>query len=185
MVLCARSYTEIMWTEQDMQITQRECVYEVSLFFSQNSKICMVYQTQWNTSPVWELELVCVGVAVKHTMYQLKVDVDMLNAIKSVLADVSSISPMSEQRAARVCSDEGLKCSKHQPTPLFMAFSISTSTLSWHILWLSDMTDTFFEWSTRCAKVCGLFLLNCFLDANWLRAGELRPQETYSTQYLP
>ena len=28
---------------------------------------------------------------VKHTMYQRKVDVDMLNAIKSVLADVSSI----------------------------------------------------------------------------------------------
>ena len=32
-------------------------------------------------------------------MYQRKVDVDMLNAIKSVLADVSSISPSSEQRA--------------------------------------------------------------------------------------
>ena len=42
--------------------------------------------------------MVCVGVAVKHTMYQLKVDVDMLNAVKSVLADVSSVSPSSEQR---------------------------------------------------------------------------------------
>ena len=31
-------------------------------------------------------------------MYQHKVDVDMLNAVKSVLADVSSISPSSEQR---------------------------------------------------------------------------------------
>ena len=31
-------------------------------------------------------------------MYQRKVDVDMLNAIKSVLADVSSVSPLSEQR---------------------------------------------------------------------------------------
>ena len=31
-------------------------------------------------------------------MYQCKVDVDMLNAIKSVLADISSISPSSEQR---------------------------------------------------------------------------------------
>ena len=31
-------------------------------------------------------------------MYQRKVDVDMLNAIKSVLADVSSVSPSSEQR---------------------------------------------------------------------------------------
>ena len=30
-------------------------------------------------------------------MYQRKVDVDVLNAIKSVLADVSSVSPSSEQ----------------------------------------------------------------------------------------
>ena len=31
-------------------------------------------------------------------MYQHKVDVDMLNAVKSVLANVSSVSPLSEQR---------------------------------------------------------------------------------------
>ena len=36
-------------------------------------------------------------------MYERKVDVDMLNAVKSVLANVSSVSPSSEQRA-----DEGL-----------------------------------------------------------------------------
>ena len=30
-------------------------------------------------------------------MYQRKVDVDMLNAVKSVLADISSVSPLSEQ----------------------------------------------------------------------------------------
>ena len=43
--------------------------------------------------------LVCVGVAVKRTMYQREVDaVDMLNAIKSLLADVSSVRPSSEQR---------------------------------------------------------------------------------------
>ena len=35
---------------------------------------------------------------VKRTIYQRKVDVNMLNAVKSVLADVSSISPLSEQR---------------------------------------------------------------------------------------
>ena len=35
-------------------------------------------------------------------MYQRRVDVDMLNAIKSVLADVSSVSPSSEQY---LCSD--------------------------------------------------------------------------------
>ena len=50
---------------------------------------------EWNT--LWELVLVCVVVAVKHTMYQRKVDVDMLNAVKSVLADILSISPLSEQ----------------------------------------------------------------------------------------
>ena len=37
--------------------------------------------------------------AVKRTMYQRKVDVDMLNAVKSVVDDVSSVSPSSEQRA--------------------------------------------------------------------------------------
>ena len=42
---------------------------------------------------LWKLVLVCVGVAVKRTIYQRKVDVDMLNAVKSVLADVSSVSP--------------------------------------------------------------------------------------------
>ena len=40
--------------------------------------------------------------AVKHTMYQRKVDVDTLNAIKSMLADVSSVSPSSEQRYSRM-----------------------------------------------------------------------------------
>ena len=45
------------------------------------------------------LVLVCVGVAVKHTMYQRKVDVDMLNAVKSVLADVSSVSPSSAEQS--------------------------------------------------------------------------------------
>ena len=42
--------------------------------------------------------LVCIGVTVTHRLYQRKVDVDMLNAVKSVLADVSSVSPSSEQR---------------------------------------------------------------------------------------
>ena len=46
--------------------------------------------------------MVCVGVVVKRTVYQRKVDVDMLDAVKSVLADVSSVSPSSEQRELRV-----------------------------------------------------------------------------------
>ena len=51
-------------------------------------------------------------------MYQRKVDVDMLNAVKSVLADVS---------------DEGLTL-KTSANILFTAFSISTSTLRWYIV---------------------------------------------------
>ena len=42
---------------------------------------------------------------VQRGMYQHKVDLDMLNAVKFKLADVSSVSPSSEQRWA----DEGLK----------------------------------------------------------------------------
>ena len=62
--------------------------------------------------------------AVKRTMYQRKVDVDMLNAIKSVLADVSSVSPSSELLGF----DKGLTLETSANT-LFMAFSISTPTL--------------------------------------------------------
>ena len=36
-------------------------------------------------------------ITLKRTMYQRKVDVDMLNTVKSVLADVSSVSPTSRQ----------------------------------------------------------------------------------------
>ena len=50
---------------------------------------------------LWELVLVCVGVVVKCTMHQHKVDVDILNPVKSVLTDVSSISPSSEQRQSQ------------------------------------------------------------------------------------
>ena len=64
---------------------------------------------------------------VERTMYQLKVDVDMLNAIKSVLAD-----------SLALCQSKGLlwrranaqNISQHTVT----AFCISTSTLRWYIL---------------------------------------------------
>ena len=57
--------------------------------------------------------------AVKRGMYQRKVDVDMLNAVKSLLANVSSVS---------LCSDEGLTL-ETSANKLFTAFNISTSTL--------------------------------------------------------
>ena len=39
--------------------------------------------------------------AVKRTMYQRKVDVDMLKAVIKVVADVSSVSPSSEQEGIK------------------------------------------------------------------------------------
>ena len=50
--------------------------------------------------------------AVKRTMYQRKVDVDTLNAVKSVLAEVSSVSSSSEQ-SFPLTKDQR---SKRQPT---------------------------------------------------------------------
>ena len=52
----------------------------------------------------------------------------MLNAVKSVLADVSSIIHSSEQNEFSFCSDEGLML-KTTANTLLTAFSISTSTL--------------------------------------------------------
>ena len=69
-------------------------------------------------------------------MYQRKVDVDMLNAVKSVLADVLSVSPLSEQK------DEVLRLETSANT-LFTAFGISTSTLRWYIVrstWISQFS---------------------------------------------
>ena len=51
---------------------------------------------------------------LEGTMYQRKVDVDMLNAVKSVLADISSISPLSGKE---LCSDEGLTSNLSANTP--------------------------------------------------------------------
>ena len=44
------------------------------------------------------LETLQVNSSKDRTMYQRKVDVDMLNTVKSLLANVSSISSSSEQR---------------------------------------------------------------------------------------
>ena len=53
---------------------------------------CLWYQQHFIYNgilvPVRTTILVCIGVAVKRTMYQRKVDVDMLNTVKSVLAIV-------------------------------------------------------------------------------------------------
>ena len=55
-------------------------------------------------------------------MYQCKVDVDMLNTIKSVLADVSSITPSAEQTQRAHAQN----VSQHT---LYGVQHISTSTL--------------------------------------------------------
>ena len=55
---------------------------------------------------------------MKRRMYQRKVDLDMWNVIKNVLADVSSVCPSSE---------EGLRL-EMSANKLFTALNISTST---------------------------------------------------------
>ena len=62
-----------------------------SIFQSTTTKLIILYvsKTYWLTVQQW---------MIQRGMYQRKVDVDMLNAVKSVLADVSSVSPSSEQR---------------------------------------------------------------------------------------
>ena len=68
-----------------LYISQNIKISPISLNIPKNIRIFV-------TKPsLRELVLVCIGVAVKRTMYQRKVDVDMLNAVKSVLADVSSV----------------------------------------------------------------------------------------------
>ena len=64
-----------------------------------------------------------------YTLYLLgpqTFDVDMLNAVKSMWADVSSVSPSSELFC--VCVYEGLTLETSIAHILFTAFSISTST---------------------------------------------------------
>ena len=55
--------------------------------------------------------------SISCTMYQRKVDVDTLNTVKSMLADVSSVSPSSEQTSGAHARN------------VITVFSISTSTL--------------------------------------------------------
>ena len=60
--------------------------------------------------------MVYVSIMVKRTMYQPKVNVDMLNAVKSVLP-VLSVSPLSELTL------------EMSANTLFTVFGISTLTL--------------------------------------------------------
>ena len=63
-------------------------------------------------------------------MYQRKDDVDMLNAVKSVLPDISSVRPSQSKEVFALCSDEGLTLeTSANVCTVFTAFSISTSTL--------------------------------------------------------
>ena len=90
------------------------------------------FKLPWNNArpkwirKLWEVWLSTIASLLKRTMYQRKVDVDMLNAGKSVLADLLSVSPSSAK-------NKGLTVETSANT-LFMAFSISTSTLCWYIV---------------------------------------------------
>ena len=73
-------------------------------------------------------------------MYQRKADVNMLNAVKSVLADFRALA-LCQSKA--ICSDGSLLWQRantqKSANTLFTAFSISLSTLSWYIVRLSTM----------------------------------------------
>ena len=83
----------------------------------------------------------------------------MLNAVKSVLADVSSVSPSSEQRLCLVTS----------ANTLFTVFCISTSTLHLITLYMLPNTLTYSEEKCEMAAVpfgweeCLQFLLKCII----------------------
>ena len=71
---------------------------------------------------------------IKRTLYQRKVDVDMLNALKSVLADVSSVSPSSEQRVSQCDKDNviysRLTCAKKFYMLMFQPLTLHQSNKS-------------------------------------------------------
>ena len=69
---------------------------------------------------------------IKRIMYQLKVDVDKLNAMKVVLSWRFERWPFVG--ASTVLASTKGQCSKRQLTTTFMALSLSTSTLSWYII---------------------------------------------------
>ena len=62
-----------------------------------------IYESWWVCQILWNTVPVRTSFGLRRlggkTTHQRKVDVDMLNAVKGVLADVSSVSPSSEQRA--------------------------------------------------------------------------------------
>ena len=111
--------------------------------------------------------MVCVGVAVER-----KVDVDMLNAVKRMLADVSSVSPSSEA-SKKDCSDEGLTLETSANT-LFMAFSISTSTFCFYILCYTPCSQACkhtslqfgINYRTTVPKMSGTVFYTSMLDTN-------------------
>ena len=55
---------------------------------------------------VWPSFIGAVLSVIRRTIYQCKVDMDMLNAVKNVLADISSVSPSLEQKA--ICDKKSI-----------------------------------------------------------------------------
>ena len=64
-------------------------------------------------------------------LYQQKVDVGMLNAVKTIFVDVSSIGPLSERKVVfcLFCSDKRLTL-EMSAKQFFTVFNIPTSTFS-------------------------------------------------------
>ena len=107
--------------------------------FSSRRKLCYFMNNGILVESLGELVLVCVGIAVKRTMYQCKVDVDMLNTERAV-GWCFERYPSLEQR-------EGLML-KTSANILFTAFNISTSKWHWYIVYLSCFIGT--ESKVKC-----------------------------------
>lgn len=65
-----------------------------------------------------------------QALHQQKVDMGMLNAIKNVLADVSSVSPSSEQylRSCLACTKDGTMRARHA--------ILHNLPILWELIWV-------------------------------------------------
>ena len=97
------SLQDITWgSSEAILITKQELLEDLNQFICCHFELPRrwLFFTKWFRLHLTDekIRLLCQAIFVMCTMYQDKVDVDMLNAVKSALAEVSSVSPSSEQR---------------------------------------------------------------------------------------
>ena len=109
---------------------------------------------------------------VKRTMYQRKVDVDMLNAVKNALADILNVSPSSEQGPFYFAIR--LKVLSHTFTQIPLSPSSKKIYFSWFVsrmpnvpswlphlsAWSAVLALLMWSQSITCTKDHRLFIFN-------------------------